>query len=307
VERTISQHAIQPKTSKEHNLFEIYDSSFDSALSFEHFFQWFKDKSDLELQVREEETDKVIKLEKNLALQGMSYADWMNLLKKAREYEIPELQLVRQAIEYFFADFRNLRVNRNSPLRLELQKGDEILLVNQLSDGEKSVLTMIGDIARRLHLANPNMKDPLQGEGVVMIDEIELHLHPKWQQDILPKFRALFPNIQFIITTHSPHVISNVGENDLYQLVRRNGVLEVIPCVDNYGKKPQAILEDIQGLERLRPENIEKKFQQIYVQLDENDLESAKYSVQALQEQIGNDEELVKLRLLIRKKEILSP
>lgn len=57
-------------------------------------------------------------------------------------------------------------------------------------------------------MLNPLLDNPLEGRGLVLIDEIELHLHPKWQQGVIPNLRSTFPNIQFIITTHSPVVLS---------------------------------------------------------------------------------------------------
>ena len=81
--------------------------------------------------------------------------------------------------------------------------------LSQLSDGERSFLAMICDLGRRLAMANPDrqvLSDPLHGAGVVLIDELELHLHPKWQREVRQKLRKTFPNIQFIATTHSMRV-----------------------------------------------------------------------------------------------------
>ncbi|WP_309143275.1 AAA family ATPase [Nostoc sp. CHAB 5836] len=113
--------------------------------------------------------------------------------------------------------FSKLRVRR-SPLRMTVIKQGEELIVNQLSDGEKCLLAMVGDLARRLAIANPSLPDPLQGSGVVLIDEIELHLHPKWQREIIPALTRTFPNCQFIVTTHSPQVISQVKPEGIYIL-----------------------------------------------------------------------------------------
>lgn len=75
--------------------------------------------------------------------------------------------------------------------------------VLQLSDGEKCTLALFGDIARRLAIANPSLDDPLQGDGVVLIDELELHMHTSWQRKVISMLKKTFPNIQFIITTRS--------------------------------------------------------------------------------------------------------
>ena len=87
---------------------------------------------------------------------------------------------------------------------------------------KKSLLALVGDIARRLILANPSLENPLYGEGIVLIDEIELHLHPKWQREVINKLREVFPNIQFILTTHSPQVISEISRECLHILSWNN-------------------------------------------------------------------------------------
>lgn len=94
--------------------------------------------------------------------------------------------------------------------KVGLQLKDEIIFLHQFSDGQRVLFGLIGDIARRLMLLNPVLDNPLKGNGVVLIDEIELHLHPSWQQRVVLILRKSFPNIQFIVTTHSPHVITTV-------------------------------------------------------------------------------------------------
>ena len=94
-----------------------------------------------------------------------------------------------------------------------LDKGGREIRVDLLSEGEKCTLAMIGDLARRLILANPAMENPLEGKGIVLIDEIELHMHPSWQRRILSILKEVFPNIQFIVTTHSPQVLGEADES----------------------------------------------------------------------------------------------
>ena len=84
-----------------------------------------------------------------------------------------------------------------------------------LSDGYRSVLALVGDLVWRLMQAFPESEDPLHEEGVVLIDELDIHLHPTWQRQIAQWLRGQFPNIQFIITTHSPLVASGAGEDAL--------------------------------------------------------------------------------------------
>ena len=124
---------------------------------------------------------------------------------------------IARALTTFLGGFENLRI-QDKPLSLLVDKGGVALDLSQLSDGERSFLAMICDLGRRLALANPQLDDPLHGSGVVLIDELELHLHPKWQREVTEKLRNTFPNIQFIATTHSPFVIQALKPGELINL-----------------------------------------------------------------------------------------
>ncbi|MRR05778.1 MAG: AAA family ATPase [Deltaproteobacteria bacterium] len=124
---------------------------------------------------------------------------------------------ISAALHSFLGGFSNLRIQEN-PLRLLIDKDGVPLDLTQLSDGERSFLALICDLGRRLALANPLLDNPLHGAGVVIIDEIELHLHPKWQREVVEKLRTAFPNIQFIATTHSPFVIQSIKPGELINL-----------------------------------------------------------------------------------------
>lgn len=124
---------------------------------------------------------------------------------------------ISQALTTFLGGFENLRVQLE-PLRLLVDKAGVPLDLSQLSDGERSFLALICDLGRRLALANPLLDNPLHGAGVVLIDELELHLHPKWQREVIEKLRVTFPNIQFIVTTHSPFVIQALRPGELINL-----------------------------------------------------------------------------------------
>ena len=124
---------------------------------------------------------------------------------------------ISHALVTFLDGFENLRV-QEQPLRLLVDKAGVALDLSQLSDGERSFLAMICDLGRRLALANPLLDDPLHGAGVVLIDELELHLHPTWQREVSEKLRNTFPNIQFIATTHSPFVIQALHPGELINL-----------------------------------------------------------------------------------------
>ena len=124
---------------------------------------------------------------------------------------------IARALTTFLGGFENLRVVEE-PLRLLVDKAGVPLDLSQLSDGERAFLALICDLGRRLALANPMLDNPLHGAGVVLIDELELHLHPKWQREVSEKLQTTFPNIQFIATTHSPFVIQSLRPGELINL-----------------------------------------------------------------------------------------
>jgi predicted ATP-binding protein involved in virulence len=121
------------------------------------------------------------------------------------------------ALQTFLEEFEAVEV-LSKPPRLTVRKHGKRLEPSQLSDGERSFVAVIGDLVRRLALANPELHNPLLGAGVVLIDELELHLHPKWQREVVEKLRTTFPNIQFIATTHSPFIIQSLRPGELINL-----------------------------------------------------------------------------------------
>lgn len=129
-----------------------------------------------------------------------------------------------------------------------------IMKADQLSDGIRSVLAMVGDIAYRCVKLNPHLgaDAPQKTHGVVMIDEIEMHLHPRWQQAILPQLRRAFPNIQFIVTTHSPQVVSSVAAESIYVL--DNGKLYAAPD-GTQGAEASRILKRVFGTNTRPPDD----------------------------------------------------
>jgi predicted ATP-binding protein involved in virulence len=127
--------------------------------------------------------------------------------------------------------------------------GTEVKLdLNQLSDGYQVMLGVIMDFALRLALANPpekTNKDPLASEAILIIDEVDLHLHPAWQQRVIPDLRRTFPNTQLVLTTHSPQVATTVPSASLKIL--HQSQLHSAPA-GTEGAEAQRLLEDVFGV-----------------------------------------------------------
>jgi predicted ATPase len=106
-------------------------------------------------------------------------------------------------------------------------KGLKVSTLN-LSDGYRSILALVGDLIWRLLDQFPESQDPLKEEGVVIIDELDIHLHPIWQRDIPGLLRAQFPNLQFIVATHSPLIAAGAGVDAVtYRVVFNKGISEL--------------------------------------------------------------------------------
>lgn len=175
------------------------------------------------------------------------------------------IDAINAAISQFMSDFGNLRVETEPSLRLVINKGEKVIDIKQLSDGERSFVALISDLGRRLALANPHLVNPLLGAGVVLIDEIELHLHPKWQLELLENLRTIFPNIQFIVTTHSPYIIQTARKGELISL---DGEV----TVDPYGKSLEEVSKYVMDVENSEysPRIKEmKEVARIYLQLSQ--------------------------------------
>lgn len=195
VNRSVVDIPLRIKQKHQFSALDTYDDAFERSADFRRFFEWFRANEDIE---NERIADRVE--------QGGGRGERMGQNR--------ELSAVRRSLALFLPEFSRWKIRR-TPLRMEVLKDGQSLNVEQLSDGEKCVVALVGDLTRRLVMANPGLADPLAGYGVALIDEVELHLHPAWQKTILPRLLKTFPNVQFIVTTHSPIVLAQLN-NLLY-------------------------------------------------------------------------------------------
>ena len=188
VNRSVVDVPLRIKKRHDFQILSAYDDAFDRAADFRRFFEWFRECEDVENE----------RIADTLMTGGVPYL------------ANNELAAVRTALSRFLPEFSDWRIRR-TPLRMEVKKDGISLSIDQLSDGEKCMIALVGDLARRLVIANPNLDNPLLGGGIVLIDEVELHLHPAWQKLALPRLLQSFPNVQFVVTTHSPIVLAQLN------------------------------------------------------------------------------------------------
>lgn len=285
VNRAVLDIPLKIKTKHQFDSLSAYENALTSGSDFRTFFEWFREREDLENENRKYREDEI-------KPEGFCFPD-------------PQLEAVRETVERFLPDFSNLSVRRN-PLRMEVTKKNKIVTVNQLSDGEKCLIAMLGDLARRMAIANPQNPYPLTGTGVIIIDEIDLHLHPQWQRFVVPKLLEVFPNCQFFISTHSPNIITHVQPESLHFMEQTEMGIKFHPVQESYGKNVDRILEDLMGLETTRPKEIAEALKDIYEQISQNQLEAAKKKINDLRAKIQDDPELIKAEVIIRRKEIIG-
>ena len=130
----------------------------------------------------------------------------------------------------------------------------DTLRIDQLSDGFRTTLAMVMDIAGRMAEANPDAEDILATPGIVLIDEVDLHLHPEWQQRILPELQSIFKNVQWIVSTHSPQVMTTVEARSIHIIKHDDSKVYIEKPVFSLGAQSSEALTEIQGVP-LRPES----------------------------------------------------
>ena len=296
VNRAVLDIPLRIRGKHRFNLLTAYDGALTSGADFRTFFEWFREREDLENEMRFRSNHPIITLD-DVSFKPIKLDEYI--------YPDPQLKAVRMALTEFLPEFSNLAIRRN-PLRMEVVKNGKLLTVNQLSDGEKSIIALIGDLARRLAIANPVSENPLNGSGIVLIDEIDLHLHPKWQRMIVPKLLEVFPNCQFIISTHSPHVITHVQPESLFLLKQTDSGIVADKPSESYGKNVDSVLEDLMGLKTTRPDEVASYLDNISKTIDKGELKEAQIKIAELEQKIGADPELVKARVLIKRRELIG-
>lgn len=223
--------------------------------------------------------------------------------------EIPELTAVKKAVSKCMANVIPDCQQESVTVRYDVKLGELQLIyldnnnnkmmqpMHELSDGYRNTLGMIADIAYRMAVLNSHLLEKCtETPGVIFIDEVDLHLHPQWQKKILGDLQSVFPNVQFIVTTHSPHVIASVkGEN----IVRLEQYRVVENIENSFGKDANLILNTFMGVSE-RPEPINSDINKIYDLLEEERYDEANLAVNRLADVLEeNDPIITKFRTII--------
>lgn len=296
VERTVLDIPLKIRTKHTFLQLDGYDNSLSQGIDFRRFFEWFREREDTENESGISE-DLLNKLKSQFET---NQSVWQRLDELNASAKDRQLTAVRTAIRQFMPHMDNLRVRRRPRLHMAIDKNGETLNVAQLSQGEKSLIALVGDIARRLAMLNPALENPLTGDGIILIDEVDLHLHPSWQRSLCDRLIKTFPNCQFVITTHSPLVISDCKHVLVYTLT--NGELQELPS--QYGQDANTVLLDVMDTS-IRNQNIDVRINDLLDAIQDSNLPQAQQLLTELTEELpANHLELVKEKLLLRKQEL---
>lgn len=220
----------------------------------------------------------------------------------------PEFAAVRGAVEQCFSLMTgieqvkvcfNLDTMEIDILYLDNNQGQVRIPLNQLSDGYRCTLCLIADIAYRMAVLNPQLSDDVlkKTKGIVFIDEVDLHLHPAWQQRILKDLTSIFPEVQFVVTTHAAAVIQSVQSDNL-MILKDEQILQVHHQV--YGKDVKSVLNEIMGVSE-RPPEVAEFFSQFYQLLSEKQFNQAEQKLNQIDELRGyHDPEVAACRVKLK-------
>ena len=155
-----------------------------------------------------------------------------------------------------------------------------------LSDGVKGIISLVSDIAYRMALLNPNLLDDvLMTPGVVLIDEIDMHLHPMWQKKIMSDLARIFPNIQFVVTTHSPNVLTNIKKEHI-RILDHYCLYE--PQNATYGRSVEDILLEVMGVD-VRPDQVKMILEKFSQAIDNENYQLAQQYLHEMKAILGSN------------------
>lgn len=229
---------------------EGYDSALDAKINYGSLKNWFSKIEVDELKLRDE--------------------------NKNHSFVHPAKALVTSAVKTMVGRAEDVAFDKaTNDVVVSWKNEDEEIIslgLEQLSEGYRNMVALTIDLVRRAYLLNPSSKYPLDVSGVVLIDEIELHLHPRWQQKILGDLMGLFEKVQFIVTTHSPQVLTAVDVSTIRIVSAKERKAKPVVGTTTYGSESSRMLEDVLGGNQ-RPQHLKiVKELNRYTELVEEDL-----------------------------------
>jgi predicted ATP-binding protein involved in virulence len=272
---------LQSQTRK-HDLNSIYDNIIDPIINYQSILSWFD----------------AINNEKARKVRGSKNID----------FRLSELEPLGQALsQMLLSEYENPKFDLELNEMTLTQKNTGLTIpISQLSQGFQSIFLLAIDLIYRMVLANKDTDfssdNVLHTPSIVLIDDIDIHLYPYWQQKIIPTLLSVFPNTQFIVTTHSPQVLTTVESGNII-FFENNSPNKISSCT--YGTTSQNILRDIFKVDP-RPDTKVKELLNDYFKLINNGQAKSEEALQIraqLNKWISSDEVLLDADMLIKSLE----
>lgn len=231
VNRNVQRMYLQGKKKKKgepkFSFFSLYDRTHLRGTDWHGLFDWFVESENDENRMR---------------------------VEFSNDYRDAGLECVRKCMAAVFPTFSSIRVASN-PTRIVIEKEDMLLNFADLSDGEKCYISLICDLARRMTLAASDTDNDTQ---LFLVDEVDLHLHPNWQLNVIDNLRKAFPKCQFFLTTHSSLILSGLNVRNGDELIAlKNGKRREISS-SPYGDSSDYILKRFYAMDLNRNSEVDK-------------------------------------------------
>lgn len=220
--------------------------------------------------------------------------EWLlkyELVKLQQKKETPVLEAIKNAARNALEKCIDISFDFEEGRVIVDFEDDISIPFEHLSDGQRTILGLFCDIARRAAILNPHFEGEANEKtnGVVLIDELDLHLHPKWQMNIIENLRKTFPNIQFICTTHSPILLRSIEKEKI--IVLENGEQSNLEFFTK-GRDINSILYDLMGVPK-RTKEYEDKVDNLFGFLDDENIEKAEEILNELKKDYGEKDSVV--------------
>ncbi|MGO9422081.1 AAA family ATPase [Roseiarcus sp.] len=253
-----------------------YLNWLDAGQSSKTLQEWMRDQTIVDLQLAR--------------LRDGSFVDTPELSGPSRTSPSP-LSIVRDAIREAVEGAREIEYDgQRKDIVVRLADG-RVLEFAGMSDGQRALIGMVADIARRACVLRGDVLDfdvLNYTTGLALIDELDLHLHPKWQRHIVRALKRVFPKIQFFATTHSPQVIGEARPEEIVLLTPQGQKRPI----GSYGMDSNWVLECVMEVEDRDPA-IARRIKDIFDAIDDDRIEEAKGMIAALRADIGNAPDIV--------------
>lgn len=199
------------------------------------------------------------------------------------------------------------------PIWVNIGNANEPILLDLVSQGYNSVFSFIGNILQRLVDVTPKGSDYKQTSAIVLIDEIDTYLHPQWQYTILDYLVESLPNVQFIVTTHSPYVVGSIRNDKIkIYICEKEGFDAKVEAFDNskglYGANIERLTRAVFRTSARGVPNLERTITELREAIQLSQFDKAESMLQELNKAnlVDNDPELMSIKLLLRTKKRLA-